>query len=68
MKDSVGPSRPATRLCGSRTKEVYDGDVGYVTGVESDGGELTVTFDGRSVIYGFGELDTASAGLRRDDP
>ena len=39
-------------------KEVYNGDVGYVTGVESDGGELTVTFDGRCVTYGFGELDT----------
>jgi len=39
-------------------KEVYNGDVGYVTGVEPDGGELTVIFDGRSVTYGFGELDT----------
>jgi exodeoxyribonuclease V alpha subunit len=39
-------------------KEVYNGDVGYVTGVEPDGGELTAIFDGRSVIYGFGELDT----------
>jgi exodeoxyribonuclease V alpha subunit len=39
-------------------KEVYNGDVGYVTGVEPDGGELTAIFDGRSVTYGFGELDT----------
>jgi len=39
-------------------KEVYNGDIGYVTGVEPDGGELTATFDGRSVTYGFGELDT----------
>jgi UvrD-like helicase C-terminal domain len=29
-----------------------------VTGVEPDGGELTAIFDGRSVTYGFGELDT----------
>jgi hypothetical protein len=29
-------------------KEVYNGDVG----------ELTAIFDGRSVTYGFGELDT----------
>ena len=29
--------------------EVYNGDVGYVTGVEPDGGELTAIFDGRSV-------------------
>jgi hypothetical protein len=39
-------------------KEAYNGDVGYVTGVEPDGGELTAIFDGRSVTYGFGELDT----------
>ena len=26
--------------------------------VDLDEGELTVRFDGRSVIYGFGELDT----------
>jgi exodeoxyribonuclease V alpha subunit len=30
-------------------KEVYNGDVGYVTVVEPDGGELTAIFDGRSV-------------------
>ena len=29
-----------------------------MTGVEPDGGELTAIFDGRSVTYGFGELDT----------
>jgi exodeoxyribonuclease V alpha subunit len=39
-------------------KEVYNGDIGYVTDVDSDEGELTASFDGRSVVYGFGELDT----------
>jgi exodeoxyribonuclease V alpha subunit len=39
-------------------KEVYNGDIGFVTEVEPDEGELTATFDGRSVTYGFGELDT----------
>ena len=39
-------------------KEVYNGDIGYVEGVNTDEGELTATFDGRAVIYGFGELDT----------
>ena len=38
-------------------KEVYNGDIGYVRDVEPDG-ELTATFDGRLVAYGFGELDT----------
>jgi exodeoxyribonuclease V alpha subunit len=39
-------------------KEVYNGDIGYVKDVDSDEGELTASFDERSVVYGFGELDT----------
>jgi exodeoxyribonuclease V alpha subunit len=39
-------------------KEVYNGDIGYVEDVELDDGELIARFDGRSVTYGFGELDT----------
>jgi ATP-dependent exoDNAse (exonuclease V) alpha subunit len=31
---------------------------GFVTKVESEEGELTASFDGRSVTYSFGELDT----------
>jgi exodeoxyribonuclease V alpha subunit len=38
-------------------KEVHNGDIGYVRDVEPDDGELTASFDGRSVTYGFGELD-----------
>jgi exodeoxyribonuclease V alpha subunit len=39
-------------------KEVYNGDIGFVTDVNSEEGELTASFDGRSVTYSFGELDT----------
>jgi exodeoxyribonuclease V alpha subunit len=39
-------------------KEVYNGDIGYVTTVAPDDGELTACFDERFVSYGFGELDT----------
>ena len=39
-------------------KEVYNGDIGYVEGVDANEGELTASFDGRSVSYLFGELDT----------
>jgi exodeoxyribonuclease V alpha subunit len=39
-------------------KEVYNGDIGFVTGVEPDEGELTASFDERIVAYSFGELDT----------
>jgi len=39
-------------------KEVYNGDIGYVVDVDPDAGELVASFDGHSVTYGFGELDT----------
>jgi len=39
-------------------KEVYNGDIGYVDDVDPEAGELTASFDARSVTYGFGELDT----------
>ena len=38
-------------------KEVYNGDIGFVTDVEPVEGELTASFDGRPVTYSFGELD-----------
>ena len=39
-------------------KEVYNGDIGYIVDVDPEVGELAVSFDGRSVTYAFGELDT----------
>jgi exodeoxyribonuclease V alpha subunit len=38
-------------------KEVYNGDIGYVDDVDPDAGEIVASFDGRSITYGFGELD-----------
>jgi exodeoxyribonuclease V alpha subunit len=38
-------------------KEVYNGDIGFVADVEPEEGELIVSLDGRSITYGFGELD-----------
>ncbi len=38
-------------------KEVYNGDIGYIGDVDPEAGEVTVSFDGRAVVYGFGELD-----------
>ena len=52
LSDSAGPS------CGRRqgdagrercAKEVYNGDIGTISRVDSDPGEVVVTFDGRSV-------------------
>src|ERR1700731_2601347 len=39
-------------------KDVYNGDIGYIDDVDPDAGELTASFDGCTVTYGFGELDT----------
>ena len=38
-------------------KEVYNGDIGYIDDVDPNAGEVVASFDGRSVTYGFGELD-----------
>jgi hypothetical protein len=45
-----------------------DGPRLYVEDVEQDDGELIAKFDGRSVTYGFGDLDTFGTGLRGDHP
>jgi exodeoxyribonuclease V alpha subunit len=38
-------------------KEVYNGDLGVVSQIDMEEGELTVDFDGCELTYGFGELD-----------
>ena len=39
-------------------REVYNGDIGRVADVDPEAGELTAGFEGREIVYGFGELDT----------
>jgi exodeoxyribonuclease V alpha subunit len=38
-------------------KEVYNGDIGTIDDVNSTAGEIVAIFEGRSVTYGFEELD-----------
>jgi len=38
-------------------KEVFNGDIGYISSINTEEQELTVNYDGRSVQYGFTELD-----------
>jgi exodeoxyribonuclease V alpha subunit len=38
-------------------KDVYNGDLGVVSRIDMEEGELIVDFDGREVTYGSGELD-----------
>jgi exodeoxyribonuclease V alpha subunit len=43
-------------------KEVYNGDMGRVESLDMDEQELQVCFEGRSVVYGFSELDELVPG------
>jgi len=38
-------------------REVFNGDIGFVSSIDEEGSELIVDFDGRRVVYGYGELD-----------
>ena len=38
-------------------KEVYNGDLGIVSRLDLEEGEVAVDFEGREVVYGVGELD-----------
>ena len=38
-------------------KDVYNGDLGMVSRIDMEESEVSVEFDGREVIYGFGDLD-----------
>jgi exodeoxyribonuclease V alpha subunit len=38
-------------------REVFNGDIGFVTNLDGDCNEMEIDFDGRRVTYGYGELD-----------
>jgi len=38
-------------------KDVYNGDIGRITGIDEENQEVTVTIDERQVTYDYGELD-----------
>ena len=38
-------------------KDVFNGDVGYICRIDVDAQEIAIEFDGRTVLYQFGELD-----------
>lgn len=38
-------------------KEVYNGDIGIVSAIDDEQGEIRIAFDGRDVVFTFGELD-----------
>jgi len=38
-------------------KDVYNGDIGFISGIDMEIEEITINFDGRNVKYSFFELD-----------
>ena len=51
------PGDKVMQIANDYDKEVFNGDLGMVDSLDSDTSELTVMFDGRPVVFGWGELD-----------
>jgi hypothetical protein len=54
---TFAPSDKVMQIENDYDKELYNGDIGYIDDVDPNAGEIVASFDGRSVTYGFGELD-----------
>jgi exodeoxyribonuclease V alpha subunit len=54
---TFAPSDKVMQIENDYDKEVYNGDIGYIDDVDPNASEIVVTFDGRSITYGYGELD-----------
>jgi exodeoxyribonuclease V alpha subunit len=55
---TFAPSDKVMQIENDYDKDVYNGDIGMIEDVDLDEGELAVDFDGRTVTFAFGELDT----------
>ena len=54
---TFGPGDKVMQATNNYERDVFNGDLGVITGLDMEDGELTGAFDGREVAYGFGELD-----------
>ena len=54
---TFAPGDKVMQITNDYDKEVYNGDIGAVVDVDPEAGELTERFEGRDLLYGFGELD-----------
>jgi len=54
---TYGPGDKVMQVSNNYERDVFNGDLGVVSGIDMEEAELSVTFDGREVVYGFGELD-----------
>ena len=46
-------------------KIAFNGDIGFVTAIDTDEAEVLIDFDSRQIVYEFGETAT---GTSRDHP
>ena len=51
------PGDKVMQVTNDYDRDVFNGDLGVVTTLDMEESELAVSFDGREVVYGFGELD-----------
>jgi len=51
------PGDKVMQVANDYERDVFNGDLGIITGIDTEEGALTVSFEGRAVEYGFGELD-----------
>jgi len=54
---TFGPGDKVMQVANDYERDVFNGDLGLITGLDMEEGTLTVSFEGRAVDYGFGELD-----------
>jgi len=54
---TFGPGDKIMQVENDYDKEVYNGDLGIVSRISTEEGELAVDFDGREVVYRLSELD-----------
>jgi exodeoxyribonuclease V alpha subunit len=54
---TFGPGDKVMQVVNDYDRDVFNGDLGVITSLNSEDAELSVSFDGRTVSYGFGELD-----------
>ncbi|ARW11472.1 SF1B family DNA helicase RecD2 [Acetobacter ascendens] len=54
---TYGPGDKVMQIANDYDRDVFNGDLGVIDRIDVEEGELTVSFDGRDVVYGFGELD-----------
>ncbi|TNC74188.1 SF1B family DNA helicase RecD2 [Rubellimicrobium roseum] len=54
---TFAPGDKVMQVENDHEREVFNGDIGFVERVDPEDGELVARFDGREVVYPFGELD-----------